>query len=363
MLSKKKFSTPSDRDGVIRVIIVEDSHAMQLLLERIINQQPDMSVVAVASNVDDARVKIRELAPDVVTLDNELPGMSGLEFLRRIMRLNPMPVIMISGGGAENSDLALEALSIGAVDFVSKLQLRQGGLQTMAEELLAKIRAAAQSKVRARVAQPSSLVGKVDDSLRFRVGRYICVGASTGGTEALRDFLMVLPKNIPPVVIVQHMPAGFTARFAQRLDRECSVRVKEAEQGDKLQAGWAYIAPGHAHIVLTRRGSDGIYIDLSEGPEVHHHRPAVDVMFHSAAKVMGSQATAVLLTGMGKDGALGMKAMRDQGAYTYGQDEASCVVYGMPKAAFDIGAVCEQGDPAKIAAAVIKRLAIGSGQE
>lgn len=343
----------------IRVLIVDDSSAMRLLLSEIINRQPDMRVIATAPETATARQLIRELQPDVVTLDVEMPGMDGISFLERLMRLNPLPVLMISSAGDADSDLALHALDLGAMDFISKRQLKgRADLNHMAIEITQKIRHAAEAGHHFKRVEPtlSSARPTVDPKRKFPSNHIICLGASTGGTEAIKRFVMGLPINTPPVLIVQHMPEGFTQRFATRLNNECEVHIKEAAAGDVIRPGCVYIAPGHAHILIERVAGGSYKIVLSDGPEVNRHRPSVDVLFNSAAKVLGKNATSVLLTGMGRDGAQGMAAMKAAGAYCFAQDEASSVVYGMPRAAFELGVVDEQGSPEHLAVRVLDRL-------
>lgn len=343
----------------IRVVVVDDSSAMRLLLSEIINRQPDMRVIATAPETDTARKLIRELQPDVVTLDIEMPGMDGISFLERLMRLNPLPVLMISSAGDADSELALHALDLGAMDFISKRQLKgRADLQSMAAEIINKIRIASEANHHFKRVQPSIVKAQHANTgtQKFPLNHIVCLGASTGGTEAIKQFVHQLPANSPPVLIVQHMPEGFTQRFATRLNNECTVHVKEAVAGEVIRPGCVYIAPGNAHMLLERVTGGTYKVVLSEGPEVNRHRPAVDVLFDSAAEVLGKLATAVLLTGMGRDGAKGMAAMKAKGAYCFGQDEASCVVYGMPRAAFELGVVDEQGSPDVLAQRVLARL-------
>lgn len=344
----------------IRVLIVDDSSAMRLLLQEIINRQPDMRVIGSAPETETARKLIKELQPDVVTLDIEMPGMDGISFLERIMRLNPLPVLMISSAGDADSELALHALDLGAIDFISKRQLKgRADLNDMAQEITEKIRFAAEANHQFRRIEPTLASARPhpDAKRKFPINHIVCLGASTGGTEAIKKFVVGLPANSPPVLIVQHMPEGFTQRFATRLNNECEVHVKEAVAGEVIRAGCVYIAPGHSHLLLERLAGGTYKVVLSDGVEVNRHRPAVDVLFHSAAKVLGKNTTAVLLTGMGRDGALGMAAMKASGAYCFAQDESSCVVYGMPRAAVELGIVDEQGSPEYLAERVLTRLA------
>ena len=328
----------------IRVVVVDDSALVRELLSKIINAAPDMEVVALAPDPLAARERIRETNPDVVTLDVEMPRMDGLEFLRRLMSLRPTPVLMISSLTAAGSDIALRALELGAVDCIEKPQLDiSRGLQEYAELICDKIRTAAAARVQlpTRFIQPvSQLPVQAPDVPILRKNAVVVVGASTGGTEALREFLSALPGNTPPVLVVQHMPENFTLSFANRLDQCCAMHVCEAGDGQPLTAGNVYIAPGHSHLSIISRGGQ-LFTRLDQGEPVNRHRPAVDVLFDSAASLLGKRAVGVILTGMGKDGAAGMLRMREAGSYNLGQDQASSVVYGMPRAAYEIGALHE----------------------
>ncbi|SCK05551.1 chemotaxis response regulator protein-glutamate methylesterase [Vogesella sp. LIG4] len=328
----------------IRVVVVDDSALIRELLGKIINAEPDMEVVAVAPDPVAARERIRESNPDVITLDVEMPRMDGLEFLRRLMSLRPTPVLMISSLTAAGSDIALRALELGAVDCIEKPQVDIGrGMQEYAELICDKIRTAAAARVqlpsRFVQAQPQPVPLAGSQNI-LRKDAVIVAGASTGGTEALREFLSGLPANTPPVLVVQHMPEHFTLSFANRLDQCCAMAVCEASDGQPLQAGNIYIAPGHSHLSVVSRGGQ-LFTHLDQGEAVNRHRPSVDVLFDSAAALLGKRAVGVILTGMGKDGAAGMLRMREAGSYNLGQDQASSVVYGMPRAAYEIGAVHE----------------------
>jgi two-component system chemotaxis response regulator CheB len=327
----------------IKVLVVDDSALIRKLLGAIIDSYPDLEVVGAAPDPYVAREKIRELNPDVITLDVEMPRMDGLDFLERLMRLRPMPVLMVSSLTTEKSEITLRALELGAVDFVAKPQLGIAeGLAEYGDEIAEKLRAAARAKVRPRL--PVGQLRPVDAVLPaaraplMSTEKVLCIGASTGGTEAIKAVLMRLPPDCPGIVIAQHMPPGFTRSFADRLDKLCAITVREAKGGERVLPGHAYIAPGHAHLLLQRSGANYV-TELSDAEPVNRHRPSVDVLFRSAANCAGKNAVGVILTGMGKDGAQGLLDMRNAGAMTFGQDEASCVVYGMPREAAQIGAV------------------------
>ncbi len=326
----------------IRVLCVDDSALIRGLMAEIINSHGDMEVVATAPDPLIARELIKEYNPDVLTLDVEMPRMDGLDFLDRLMRLRPMPVVMVSSLTERNSEITLRALELGAVDFVTKPKLGiRDGLLEYSEIIADKIRAAymARAQILSRVARapqkrPSSLRLQTYNSTE----KLVLIGASTGGTEAIRRVLEPLPAQSPAILITQHMPAGFTRSFVQRLDALCAVRVYEAEHGQRVLPGHAYIAPGgNAHMKLARSGANYV-IHLEHSEPVNRHRPSVDVLFYSAAKVAGKNAVGVVLTGMGKDGAQGLLAMRQAGARTLAQDEKSSVVFGMPREALAIGA-------------------------
>jgi two-component system, chemotaxis family, protein-glutamate methylesterase/glutaminase len=326
----------------IRVICVDDSALVRGLMTEIINKQPDMEVVAVAPDPLVARELIKQHNPDVLTLDVEMPRMDGLDFLERLMRLRPMPVVMVSSLTERNSEVTLRALELGAVDFVTKPKLGlRDGLMEYGDIIADKIRAAASSRPRPRPAQTAQTPARRLNPVFSTTEKIIAIGASTGGTEAIKQVLMPLPANSPAIMITQHMPAGFTKSFVNRLDTLCAVRVHEAEDGQRVLPGHVYLAPGGvAHMKLARSGANYV-VRLEESDPVNRHRPSVDVLFNSVAEVAGKNAVGALLTGMGKDGALGMLAMKKAGAATFAQDEASCVVFGMPREALLIGAADE----------------------
>lgn len=327
----------------IRVLCVDDSALVRSLMVEIINSHADMEVVAVAPDPIIARDLIKQYTPDVLTLDVEMPRMDGLDFLERLMRLRPMPVVMVSSLTERNSDITLRALELGAVDFITKPRLGlRDGLMEYSDLIADKIRAAAMSRPRRRLERASVTSGSRSLTRSFSTTeKLVMIGASTGGTEAIRQVLEPLPSNSPAIMITQHMPAGFTRSFVERLDSLCQLQVHEAEHGQRVLPGHVYLAPGGiAHMKLARSGANYV-VELEDSEPVNRHRPSVDVLFHSAAEVAGKNAVGVLLTGMGKDGAQGMLAMKKAGAATFAQDEASCVVFGMPREALAIGAADE----------------------
>ncbi len=332
--------------GKIRVSIIDDSALIRSLLKEIINAAPDMEVVSAAPDPMVAREQIRNLNPDVITLDIEMPKMDGIDFLGKLMRLKPTPVIMISSLTERGSEATLRALELGAIDFIPKPKLDIArGLEEYAVEIRDKIRMAAKARPKQLLEVPpnNSADAVLVSSVRQPIGKtekLIIVGASTGGTEALKDFLMPMPPDAPAILITQHMPEMFTKSFANRLNGLCRIQVKEAEHGERVMPGHAYIAPGHSHLLLKLSGANYV-CELSQAPPVNRHRPSVDVLFRSAANCAGKNAIGVILTGMGKDGAAGMLEMKQAGAYNFAQDEASCVVFGMPKEAIAHGGVDE----------------------
>lgn len=325
----------------VRVLIVDDSALVRKILSEELARDPDIEVVGTATDPYVARDKIVQLKPDVVTLDVEMPRMDGLTFLRKLMKHYPLPVIVVSSLTKKGGDLALEALEAGAVDVMCK----PGAAYTvgdMSVELIDKIKAAARVKVtrRAVSSTPSSAQAAPIRTMAMTrtTHKVIAIGASTGGTEALTALLRVLPADAPGIVIVQHMPEHFTRSFADRLNQLCAIEVKEAANDDTVMPGRALIAPGNYHMLLRRSGAR-YYVEVKSGPLVSRHRPSVDVLFKSTAQTAGRNAVGVILTGMGRDGAEGMKLMHDTGAKTIAQDEASCVVFGMPKEAIALGGV------------------------
>jgi two-component system chemotaxis response regulator CheB len=330
----------------IRVVVVDDSALVRSVLTEVINRTPDMRVVGQAGDPYEARERIRELDPDVITLDVEMPRMDGLAFLERLMRLRPMPVVMISTLTERGAQTTLRALELGAVDFVAKPTLNvRSGIDELAREITGKLRAAAMARVGRRPAPAAA--APATPHLKAPAGsgrpseRLVAIGASTGGTEAIREILTALPPDVPGIVITQHMPPGFTASFAQRLDTLCRLQVKEAADGDRVLQGHAYIAPGGKHLAVERSAMGGYVCRVQDGEPVNRHKPSVDVLFRAVARVAGANATGVMLTGMGADGATAMREMRERGAWNIVQDEASCVVFGMPKEAIQAGAASE----------------------
>jgi two-component system chemotaxis response regulator CheB len=322
----------------IKVLIVDDSALIRQLLTEMLQADPGIIVVGTAADPLIAREKIKALNPDVVTLDIEMPRMDGLSFLERLMALRPMPVVMVSTLTQKGTDIALRAMEMGAVDFVAKplLDIREGML-ALQQELIAKVRAAAHTRPRERPAAAERKPLAVDPSLS-QEGRIVAVGASTGGVEALQRLLIDLPANSPAIVITQHMPPGFTASFAKRLNEICRMSVCEATDNQRVLRGHVYIARGDRHLELVRSGAH-YFCRLHDGPLVSGHRPSVDVLFESVAIAAGATALGIIMTGMGRDGATGLLAMRRAGARTLGQSEASCLIYGMSKVAMQIGAV------------------------
>jgi two-component system chemotaxis response regulator CheB len=341
----------------IRVLVVDDSALMRRLLSELIGAEEDMEVVGVASDPYIARSMIRSHNPDVITLDVEMPRMDGLKFLENLMRLRPMPVLMVSTLTEKGSDISLRALELGAVDFVSKPKLDIAHtMNEYGEEIAEKIRAAAHARIQSRPCGPLRPVPTIWERTISTTEHLIAVGASTGGTEAIKTLLVNLPPDGPGIVIAQHMPEGFTRSFAARLDSLSRMRVKEAEDGERVLPGHAYIAPGHSHMLLQRSGANYL-LRLSQSEPVNRHRPSVDVLFHSVAAHAGPNAIGVILTGMGKDGAQGLLAMRHAGAHTLAQDEASCVVFGMPKEAIAIGAIDQVASIEDLPSLLMKQVA------
>jgi two-component system, chemotaxis family, protein-glutamate methylesterase/glutaminase len=338
----------------IRVLTVDDSALMRQVLATLLSKDPDIEVIGSAPDPFIAREKIKALNPDVITLDVEMPKMDGLTFLEKLMKGHPMPVVMVSSLTEAGCQTTLRALELGAVDFITKpkIDLREG-MEEVAQDLIAKVKAAAVANVKRtgtgsakRCLSPYSEGGQAPTQKREPVpsamikttDTIIAIGSSTGGTEAVKDVLMALPPNTPPILITQHMPERFTKTWADRMNSLCRISVKEAEDGDSVLPGHALVAPGSYHMTLVRSGAR-YTVRINQDPPVNRHRPSVDVMFDSVAQYAGVNTIGVILTGMGGDGAEGMLAMKQAGAYTIAQDEASCVVFGMPKEAIKLGGV------------------------
>jgi two-component system, chemotaxis family, protein-glutamate methylesterase/glutaminase len=334
----------------IRVLVVDDSAVMRQLLTEILGSDPAIEVVGTAPDPYVARDKIKMLNPDVLTLDVEMPRMDGLAFLRNLMRLRPMPVVMCSSLTQQGANVALDALALGAIDYVAKPVFDVvHGIKDAAQELISKVKMAAQIQVRPLSDVPSLNVAQRHDAgavlpkrsapTKFATTeRIVAIGASTGGTEAIKEVLSQLPSDAPGIVIAQHIPKAFSGPFAIRMNANSALNVCEAEDGQPILAGHAYIAPGDQHLMVVRDGAR-YRCRLSDGELVNRHRPSVDVLFRSVAQSAGRNSVGVMLTGMGRDGAEGLKEMRDAGASTIAQDEATSVVWGMPGAAWQIGAV------------------------
>ena len=332
----------------IKVLVIDDSALIRKMLTELIGRQPDMEVVGAAADPLIAREMIRERNPDVLTLDVEMPRMDGLDFLERLMRLRPMPVVMVSTLTEQGSEFTLRALELGAVDFVSKPKFDVvASIAEYATEIADKIRAASVARIRrplpiaaAPRPRPVDTIAAMTARRGGHADKLIIIGASTGGTEAIKDVLMQMPPDCPGILITQHMPKAFTKSFAARLDGLCAIRVSEAVHGEPVLPGHAYIAPGDQHLGVGRVASRYV-VELSDGPPVNRHRPSVEVLFESAARYVGVNAVGIMLTGMGKDGATAMLEMKAAGAWNLAQDEESCVVFGMPKEAIATGAVDE----------------------
>lgn len=335
--------------GPVRVLVVDDSAVMRQLISTLLSADPDIEVVGTASDPHIARERIKALNPDVVTLDVEMPKMDGLTFLHKIMTLRPTPVVMVSTLTQAGAEVTLEALEIGAVDFVAK-QTADASREQFGVELQTKVKAAARTRVGARRSAPVQTAPQ--RQLRGVKNRVVVIGASTGGVEALKRLLSGIPADCPPILVTQHMPPRFTEAFAQRLDRELAMSVSEAKHDEPIEAGHVYIAPGSHHLEIGRSGTQNRCV-LSDGPPVSGHRPSVDVLFRSAAHTAGHAAVGVILTGMGKDGAAGLLELRKTGAVTLGQDEESSLIYGMPRVAFDCGAVMQQFPLDRMASAIL----------
>jgi two-component system chemotaxis response regulator CheB len=332
----------------IRVLVVDDSALMRQILCEILRQDPEIEVVGSAPNPYVAWEKIKSVQPDVLTLDVEMPRMDGLTFLENLMRVHPMPVVMVSSLTEKGCETTLRALELGAIDYVEKPKVDvASGTVRLGAEIIEKVKIAFHAKPRGRQRQATAqrlaatpAKRPAGTLLKTTTHKVICIGASTGGTEALYEVLTALPADTPGIVIVQHMPAGFTRSFAERLDRACQIRVKEAEDGDRILQGHALLAPGGLHMAVQRVGASHL-VRVGPGQPVNRHCPSVDVLFRSAAHHLGRNALGVILTGMGNDGAAGLLEMRRAGARTIAEDESTCVVFGMPAEAIAKGAAEE----------------------
>ena len=368
-----------------RVVVVDDSALVRSMLTEIINRQPDMECIGAAADPFVAREMIRNLNPDVITLDVEMPRMDGIDFLSKLMRLRPMPVVMVSTLTERGAEVTLKALELGAIDFVAKPKIGVAdGLRQLSDDITDKIRVASKARIhrlpgatpaaapagpaagtKAAAGAPAAAAPKpmaATPSLgRLSTEKLIFIGASTGGTEATKEVLIGLPADSPAVVITQHMPPGFTRNYAARLDGLCKISVKEASDGERILPGHAYIAPGGMHLSVERSGANYI-ARVQDGEPVNRHKPSVEVLFKSAARVVGPNAIGIMLTGMGADGAKAMREMKDAGAYCVAQDEASCVVFGMPREAINAGAVQEVLPLTKISQHVLDHLRATVGQ-
>lgn len=360
-----------------RVIVVDDSALVRSLLSEIINRQTDMECIGTANDPLIAREMIREMNPDVITLDVEMPRMDGIDFLGRLMRLRPMPVLMISTLTERGAEVTMKALELGAVDFVAKPRVGvANGLSDLATEIVDKIRVAAVARVHRTLAAsaerapaaPASAGGLAARTAppaqaallgRLSTEKIIAIGASTGGTEAIREVLTHLPADCPAIVITQHMPPGFTTSFAARLNSLCQIKVKEAEDGERILPGHAYIAPGGKHFSINRSGANYVAV-IDDAAPVNRHKPSVEVLFRSVAACAGRNAFGIMLTGMGADGAVAMREMKLAGSYNYVQDEASCIVFGMPREAIAHGAADEVLPLTQIAPTLLTRLRTGN---
>lgn len=370
-----------------RVVVVDDSALVRSLLAEIINRQPDMECIGAASDPLVAREMIRNLNPDVITLDVEMPKMDGIDFLSKLMRLRPMPVVMVSTLTERGADVTLKALELGAIDFVAKPKIGVAdGLRQLSDDITDKIRVASKARIHRPPPAPASMMSTGAHAVptahgtagahaprppaaprvtlaslgRLSTEKIFFIGASTGGTEATKEVLTALPADCPAVVITQHMPPGFTRNYAARLDGLCKIRVKEAEDGERILPGHAYIAPGGLHLSVEKSGANYI-ARVRDGDPVNRHKPSVEVLFKSAAACVGPNAIAVMLTGMGADGATAMREMRDAGAYCVAQDEATCVVFGMPREAIAAGAINEVLPLTKIAGHIMDHLRSTAG--
>lgn len=343
----------------VRVLVVDDSALVRSLLKEIIQGDPELQLVGLAPDAFAARDLIKQHSPDVITLDVEMPRMDGLTFLDKLMKGRPTPVLMISSLTEKGSEATLRALELGAIDFIAKPRLGIAeGMQAYTEEIRAKLKTAARARMRRPGATAAASVAAGGPLLSTE--KIIAIGASTGGTEAIKEVLLGLPPDCPGTVVTLHMPPGFTKSYAERLDRQTRLTVREARDGDRILPGHVLIAPGDFHMEVRRSGANYV-VHLQHEVAVNGHRPAVDVMFDSLARCAGRNLLAALLTGMGKDGARGLLAIRQAGGHTVAQDEASCVVYGMPREAVELGAAKEVLPLERIATALLHQARLSGG--
>lgn len=323
----------------IRVLVVDDSALIRQMLTEILNSRDDIEVVGTAEDPLIAREKIKQLSPDVLTLDIEMPKMTGIQFLQNLMRLRPMPVVMVSTLTERGAPETLEALELGAIDYICKPKAKtETKLRIFAEDLVEKVRIASTARVKPFVRSKTAPTTLIKDGVDY--SRVIAIGASTGGTEALKTLLGTVPANCPPILVTQHIPKVFSTSFSERLDRALEMQVFEAQEGMIIRPGCVYIAPGDFHLTIAKSGNKMVF-HIVQTEKVNRHRPAVDVMFDSVLSIYKDKVVAVMLTGMGADGAKSMLKLKEAGAITYAQDEATSVVWGMPQAAYNIGAVDE----------------------
>ena len=351
----------------IRILVVDDSALMRSMIKDILEVDPSLKVVGTACDAYDARDKIKQLNPDVLTLDVEMPKMDGIQFLKNLMKLHPMPVVMISTLTTQGANTTLDALSLGAIDFVSKPGSDSlHSLEDYSEIIIRKVKIASKVNLNALLMNSPRVAPKIktlsstepqNKSLFSMQGKMIAIGSSTGGTEALKEVLSRLPANMPSIVITQHIPEAFSKSFAQRMDTICAMIVCEAEDGQEILPGHVYIAPGNRHLKVSKKGAR-LFCELDDGPSVNRHKPSVEVMLNSVITHIGRNAIGVMLTGMGDDGADAMKRLKDVGAYTYAQDEATSVVWGMPGQAVKRGAINEVLPLEEISEKIISRLTV-----
>jgi two-component system chemotaxis response regulator CheB len=340
----------------IKVLIVDDSRLIRGIFEEMLSSDPAITVVGCAVDAYDARQKIKELNPDVVTLDVEMPKMNGIEFLEKIMTLRPMPVVMASTLTQKGADITIKALEIGAVDYIAKPTDSQNrdNLMELRTQLIQKVKIASKANVKTfhkKTEEAKVIEIPIGKALSKKI---IAIGSSTGGVEALREVLVKLPANMPPIVIVQHMPEKFTKSFALRLNGLCQMKVQEASDGEKILPGNVYIAHGGSHFRVKNKGAE-LFCQLGGHDKVAGHCPSVDVLFDSVSDIMGDKTLGVILTGMGKDGANGMLKIKNSGGFTIGQDESSCIVYGMPKEAKQLGAINVEVSITKMSNEIVKQ--------